>query len=120
MCSQKTATLSYKNWLVISGIANSHLMVISPFPLAGRPLNATRSVLVGSSTQLDCGEGERKEWSKNGQPLLVSSRLLVHGSSLWLFRVLEEDEGEYTCTKGTNLTNFYLEVLGESLPLSSF
>ena len=95
-------------------------MVISPFPLTGRPLNATRSVLVGSSTQLDCGEGERKEWSKNGQPLLVSPRLLMYGSSLWLFRVLEEDEGEYTCTKGTNLTNFYLEVLGEGLPLSSF
>ena len=95
-------------------------MVISPSPLTGRPLNATHSVLVGSSTQLDCGEGERKDWSKNGQPLPVSTRLLVYGSSLWLFQVLEEDEGEYTCIKGTNLTNFFLEVLGESLPMSSF
>ena len=56
-------------------------------------------------------------WSKDGHSLPVSSRLLVYGTSLWVFRVQEGDEGEYTCTAGGYLNNYYLEVLGTQLPI---
>lgn len=82
-----------------------------PF-LSGLPLNVTRSIPTGSSTQLECGLGGRQVWTKDGHSLSVSSRLLVYRTSLWVFRVQEGDEGEYTCATGGYFTNYYLEVLG--------
>ena len=61
----------------------------------------------GSFSVLSCAlPGTGVTWTKNGNP--VSS----YEGQVWLFEVSTSDEGEYSCSNGSQLVNYLLVVRG--------
>ena len=81
----------------------------------GTPINASVVALAGSGVQLTCNLTGTVVWTKDGNPVMTSLRVvLLTGppQKLYILSVQSSDEGGYQCAGGGRFMSIFLQVTG--------
>ena len=80
---------------------------------AGIPSNASLMAVAGSAVQLICNVTGTVVWTKDGNPLMTSSRVVIGPQKqVFISNVQTSDEGEYRCDGGGRWNDTFLQVMG--------